>query len=102
MTTDPDHAAQGRARHEGLRAEVLQPLLNGLFRLRLDDGRELVAHPASDSRMALVRLLPGDAVVVDVSPFDPAKGRIRSLLKSSSSRSVRRPSPSNPEQREQS
>jgi translation initiation factor IF-1 len=59
---------------------VLESLINGLFRLQMADGRPVVAHVAKDLRMALSRLLPGDQVLVDVSPYDPGKARICKLL----------------------
>ena len=62
------------------KAHVLESLTNGVFRLQMDDGRPVVAHVAKDLRMALSRLLPGDPVLVDVSPFDPGKARICKLL----------------------
>lgn len=62
------------------RAIVREPLNNGLFRVEMADGRPVVAHVAKDLRMALSRLLPGDPVLVDVSPFDPGKARICKLL----------------------
>ena len=65
---------------QGERATVLEPLNNGLFRLQMADGRTVVAHVAKDLRMAFSRLLPGDPVLVDVSPFDPGKARICKLL----------------------
>jgi len=61
-------------------AVVLESLPNGLFRLQMKDGRHVVAHVAKDLRMALSRLLTGDPVLVDVSPFDPGKARICKLL----------------------
>jgi translation initiation factor IF-1 len=62
------------------KAVVLKSLINGLFRLQMADGRPVVAHVAKDLRMALSRLLPGDQVLVDVSPYDPGKARICKLL----------------------
>ena len=62
------------------KAVVLESLTNGLFRLQMADGRPVVAHVAKDLRMALSRLLPGDSVLVDVSPYDPGKARICKLL----------------------
>lgn len=62
------------------KAVVVESLPNGLFRLQMADGRPLVAHVAKDLRMALSRLLPGDPVLVDVSPYDPGKARICKLL----------------------
>lgn len=64
------------------RATVLARLDNGMFRLQTADSREVVAHAALDLRMALTRLLPGDPVLIEISPFDPNKARICSLLKS--------------------
>ena len=77
MTTEADEPS----RAEQL-ATVLASLPNGMFRLRMPDDREVVAHAAKDLRMALARLLPGDLVVVEVSPFDPNKARICRLSKS--------------------
>ena len=65
---------------KGERATVLEALNNGLFRLQMTDGRTVVAHVAKDLRMAFSRLLPGDPVLVDVSPFDDNKARICKLL----------------------
>ena len=77
-----DSAKQGvgSERAEVVQATVLESLNNGLFRLQMTDGRPVVAHVAKDLRMALARLLPGDLVLVDVSPFDPGKARICKLL----------------------
>jgi len=74
MTTGQGQPVQGE------RATVLEPLNNGLFRLQMTDGRTVVAHVAKDLRMAFSRLLPGDPVLVDVSPFDDNKARICKLL----------------------
>lgn len=81
MTTGPDNPpAAGAA--AGLRATVLAKLANGMFRLQTTSGREVVAHTALDLRMAFSRLLPGDQVLIEVSPFDPTKARICKLLPS--------------------
>ena len=74
MTTGDPQPDQGR------RATVLEPLNNGLFRLQTADGETVVAHVAKDLRMAFTRLLPGDQVSVDMSPFDRGKARIFRLL----------------------
>lgn len=67
---------------DGLRATVVASLANGLFRLQLTDGREVVAHAALELRKAFTRLLPGDPVLVELSPFDPARARICRRIKS--------------------
>jgi translation initiation factor IF-1 len=64
----------------GQRATVLAKCANGMFRLQTTDGRELMAHVAQDLRMAVTRLLPGDQVIAEPSPFDPTKARICKLL----------------------
>jgi translation initiation factor IF-1 len=91
-----------RAGHPGERATVLHKLANGMFRLQMTDGREVVAHTALDLRMAFTRLLPGDQVLAEVSPFDPDKARICKLLKSTqpSQRATTEPTQPQP-QREQ-
>lgn len=69
---------------------MIANLPNGLFRLRLATGREVIAHPAQDMRMAFVRLLAGDVVRVDLSPFDTDKARIQKLLRRQQVRSATR------------
>ncbi|MBX3462411.1 MAG: translation initiation factor IF-1 [Planctomycetes bacterium] len=66
----------------GLRAVVVANLANGLCRLRLADGREVVAHTALELRKAIKRLLPGDPVLVELSPFDPSRARICRTIQS--------------------
>ncbi|MFY9344274.1 MAG: hypothetical protein WAT39_17415 [Planctomycetota bacterium] len=75
MTTGTGRA-EGPRGQRGECATVLAALTNAMFRLQLGDGREVVAHAAADLRMAFTRLLPGDRVLVEVSPFDPGKARI--------------------------
>ena len=66
--------------NEGLGEEVvgriLEPLPNGMFRVTLDTGHEVVAHVSGEMRMHSVRLLPGERVSVDVSLYDKSRGRI--------------------------
>ncbi|MBM4059540.1 MAG: translation initiation factor IF-1 [Planctomycetes bacterium] len=104
MTNSADESSRrsgATGQPERAQATVVASLPNGMFRLRMADGREVVAHAAQDLRVAFVRLCAGDVVVVEVSPFDPDKARIRSLRKSDriSQPSVHR---SQPNQREQS
>lgn len=79
MTVDKEQLGPDRPGQRNV-ATVMESLTNGLFRLRMSDGRQVVAHVAKDLRMSLSRLLPGDPVLVDVSPFDHGKARIRKLL----------------------
>lgn len=99
MTTHEGRAADDAGRDARIVATVLGDLPNGLFRLRTTDGREMTAHAAMDLRKAFTRLLPGDRVAVEPSPFDPTRGRILHLVTS-----ARQPHPSpesQPKQREQ-
>jgi translation initiation factor IF-1 len=69
-----------------------------MFRLQMSDGREVLAHAALGLRMAFTRLLAGDQVLAEISPFDPNKARILRLLKSSHRQE--NPSIQHPQQRE--
>lgn len=55
---------------------VTQPLPNALFAVELADGHEVLAHIGTVLRTGFVRLLPGDRVLVELSPYNLARGRI--------------------------
>jgi translation initiation factor IF-1 len=57
-------------------AKVVEALPNAVFRVKLDNGHELLAHVSGKMRMHYIRILPGDTVTVEVSPYDLSKGRI--------------------------
>jgi translation initiation factor IF-1 len=57
-------------------AVVFETRPNARFLCRAADGREVLCHVAGEMRLKTVRLLPGDEVVVELSPRDPGKGRI--------------------------
>lgn len=59
-----------------LQGRILESLPNSLYRVELAGGAKVVAHAAGRARLASVRLLPGDRVVVEVSATDPGRGRI--------------------------
>ena len=56
--------------------KVVAALANTQFRVRLDNGHEIVAHIAGKIRKHFIRILPGDVVTVAISPYDLNKGRI--------------------------
>lgn len=58
---------------------IVAPLPNALFRVVLEDGHEILAHVSAELRMRSVRLLPGDRVRVELSPYDLTRGRIIDL-----------------------
>ncbi|MGQ2851451.1 translation initiation factor IF-1 [Leptospira interrogans] len=55
---------------------VLEPLLNAMFRVELENGHKVLAHISGKMRMHYIRILPGDKVTVELSPYDLSKGRI--------------------------
>lgn len=55
---------------------VEEALPNTIFKVRLDNGHEIIAHISGKLRMNYIRILPGDRVVVELSPYDLTKGRI--------------------------
>ena len=57
-------------------AKVVEALPNAVFRVQLDNGHQLMAHVSGKMRMQYIRILPGDTVTVEVSPYDLSKGRI--------------------------
>jgi translation initiation factor IF-1 len=56
--------------------EVLEALGSGLFKVRLVAGQEIICYPSGKMRMHNISILPGDAVTVEMSPYDLRKGRI--------------------------
>ena len=59
-----------------VQGKVTQALANAHFRVRLDNGHNVMAHVAGKMRKHFIRILPGDIVTVCISPYDLSKGRI--------------------------
>ena len=59
-----------------VQGKVVAALANTQFRVKLDNGHELIAHIAGKIRKNFIRILPGDIVTVGISPYDMTKGRI--------------------------
>ncbi len=55
---------------------ILEALPNAQFRVELENGHELLAHVSGKMRMYYIKILPGDKVTVEMSPYDLSKGRI--------------------------
>jgi len=55
---------------------VVEPLPNGMFRVELDNGHKVLAHVSGKIRMHFIRILPGDRVTLELSPYDLSRGRI--------------------------
>ncbi|MBN1321581.1 MAG: translation initiation factor IF-1 [Thermoleophilia bacterium] len=59
-----------------LEGEVVEALPNTMFRVQLDNELEILAHISGKMRMNYIRILPGDRVKVELSPYDLTRGRI--------------------------
>jgi len=57
-------------------ATVKEALPNAMFRVELQNGHVVLAHVSGKMRMHFIRILPGDRVTLEISPFDLSKGRI--------------------------
>jgi translation initiation factor IF-1 len=66
------------AKQEGLQMEgtVTETLPNAMFRVELANGHKVLAHVSGKMRMHFIRILPGDKVTVELTPYDLSRGRI--------------------------
>lgn len=66
------------AKEETIEVEgtVLEPLPNAMFRVELENGHQVLAHISGKMRMHFIKILPGDTVTVELSPYDLSRGRI--------------------------
>ena len=66
------------AKDEGVQVEgtVVEPLPNAMFRVELENGHRVLAHISGKMRMNFIKILPGDKVTVELSPYDLNRGRI--------------------------
>lgn len=66
------------AKEEAISVEgkVLETLPNAMFRVELDNGHQVLAHISGKMRMYYIKILPGDKVTVELSPYDLKRGRI--------------------------
>lgn len=56
--------------------KVLEALPNAMFQVELENGHKILAHISGKLRMHFIRILPGDKVTIEMSPYDLTKGRI--------------------------
>ena len=59
-----------------LEGTVVEALPNAMFQVELPNGHKILAHISGKLRMNFIRILPGDKVTVQMSPYDPTRGRI--------------------------
>lgn len=66
------------AKQEPIKQEgtIIEALPNAQFKVKLDNGHEILAHVSGKMRMFYIKILPGDKVTVEMSPYDLTKGRI--------------------------
>ncbi len=66
------------AKEEGITVEgtVVEALPNAMFRVELESGHKVLAHVSGKMRMHFIKILPGDKVTVELSPYDLGRGRI--------------------------
>jgi len=62
--------------HIQVEGKVVEALPNAMFRVELETGHRVLAHVSGKMRMHYIRILPGDKVVVELSPYDLSRGRI--------------------------
>jgi translation initiation factor IF-1 len=69
---------QGAQKEEGIQIEgtVTETLPNAMFNVELDNGHRVLAHISGKMRMHYIRILPGDRVLVELSPYDLSRGRV--------------------------
>lgn len=72
-------AKQDLIKQDGIITEALS---NAMFRVELENGHEIVAHISGKMRMNYIKILPGDKVAIEMSPYDLNKGRITYRYKS--------------------
>ena len=60
---------------------VVEPLPNAMFRVELENGHRILAHISGKMRMHFIKILPGDKVTVELSPYDLTRGRITYRMK---------------------
>ncbi len=66
------------AKEESIEVEgtIIEPLPNAMFRVELDNGHKVLAHISGKMRMHFIKILPGDRVTVQLSPYDLTRGRV--------------------------
>lgn len=55
---------------------VIEPLPNAMFKVKLENGHQVLAHVSGKIRMNFIKILPGDKVTIELSPYDLTRGRI--------------------------
>ena len=83
VATGQKKPASGRKKKEAIEVEgiVKLPLRNAMFRIDLANGHEVLAHISGKMRMNYIKIVPGDRVLIELSPYDLSRGRITYRLR---------------------
>jgi len=78
VSTENKSRFENMAEKDAIRfeAKVVEALPNAMFRVELQNGHQILAHVSGKMRMHFIRILPGDVVTVEMSPYDLTRGRI--------------------------
>ena len=78
QSSTPSNGPERPKRDDVIEVEgtVVEPLPNAMFRVQLETGHKVLAHVSGKMRMHYIRILPGDKVTVELSPYDLNRGRI--------------------------
>jgi translation initiation factor IF-1 len=75
-TVEESHLPKPKEDAIVLEGTVVEPLPNAMFRVELENGHKVLAHSSGKMRMHRIRILPGDKVQVEITPYDLNRGRI--------------------------
>lgn len=73
---EKDRSGSGKEDSIEVEGTVIEPLPNAMFRVEIPGGHKVLAHIGGKMRMKYIRVLPGDRVLVELSPYDLTRGRI--------------------------
>lgn len=74
--SNQDLGKSGKKETIELEGKVIENLPNAVFRVQLDSGQTVLGHLSGKMRVNLIRVLPGDKVIIEMTPYDLTKGRI--------------------------
>ena len=79
------------AKEEAIEVEgtIIEPLPNAMFRVELDNGHKVLAHISGKMRMHFIKILPGDRVTIELSPYDLSRGRVTFRAKAAKKKKYR-------------
>lgn len=76
LISRPEESVMAKEDAIEVEGKVIEPLPNAMFRVELENGHRVLAHISGKMRMHFIKILPGDRVTVELSPYDLTRGRI--------------------------